>query len=235
MKEITLTPEQLKEAITFGKLIQSGLYSRVFTYKNRLIKLDQCLYDLLKEEDIFLSELAILERYKNGKEDFNSREQLEYLLERQPFIRPKVPEGIITIKSNNSQIDGIIPGIILYPFTGYSQMKQATFKYKQLLIVLKKIFDDIKGLADNEISHEDLHEENILIKGYDPQIIDMSGPEIKAGKDFVNANIMYECFGDMINSYNTAFGFRRMPLDRNVTEQDLSRMIIEFERQIKKK
>ena len=38
MEEIKLTPEELKQAIDFGKLIGSGFFSSVFTYKGRLIK-----------------------------------------------------------------------------------------------------------------------------------------------------------------------------------------------------
>lgn len=235
MHEIQLTPEKLKEAIDLGKLINSGLYSRVFTYGNRLIKLDQELYDLLKDEDIYLSKFAIYERYKSQKEDFNSREQIRDLIIKQPFIRPRVPEGIITLKSDDSKINEISPGIILYPFINYTQMKHTPLDCKRLLIILKIIFNDIKNLADNGIAHEDLHTENILIQGYDAQIIDMSGSNIKVGKDFSNANIMYECFAKIIDFYNDTYGFERIPLEKNITENDLSLMITEFEKQTKSK
>lgn len=235
MYEIRLTPEKLKEAIDLGTLINSGLYSRVFTYGDRLIKLDQNLYDLLKNEDIALSKLAIIERYKSSKSDFNNREQLEELSKKQQSIRPRVPEGIIIIESSNSEIDGIIPGIILHPFINYIQLKHATLEYKQLLFILKRVFNDIKELANNKIAHEDIHSENILIYGTDVQIIDMSGPKIKVGKDFIDPSIMYECFAQMINLYNSSFGFEKMYVNEIITEGKISKMLTEFETNIRNK
>ena len=123
MEEIKLTPEELKAAIDFGKLIGSGFFSDVFTYKGRLIKMDHILYRLLKVNDPRLSHEVIERHYLWNHSDFNDREQLEELEKRQPHIRTKVPEGIITIKSDNSNINGVSPGIIIPHFKGYSNFR----------------------------------------------------------------------------------------------------------------
>ena len=168
MEEIKLTPEELKEAIDFGKLIGSGFFSSVFTYKGRLIKLDKELYKLLKANDPSLSKEMVERRYRWEQEDFNDRDQLEELEKRQPFIRPKVPEGIVTLKGVDSKINGISPGIIVPHFKGYKSLANISKSdYKRLLIILRKIFDDIKkywsiieNRLDDDCNIEDLLEDN---------------------------------------------------------------------------
>ena len=251
MEEIKLTPNELKKAIDFGKLIGSGFFSSVFTYKGRLIKMDNNLYNLLKVNDSKASKDIVNYHYRFGTQDFNKREQLEELTKRQPYIRPKVPEGIITIKDADSKVNGVSPGIIIPYFEGYSNLNNIPkTEYKQLLILLRCIFDDIKNLADNEIAQEDLfhtsqkknpnkpelYEHNILQKGNDAQIIDMSGPLVKVGKEFKNAQRMYSEFAGLINSYYIANNLKPI-YERNadLTEDDLAKMITEFDKGTRKK
>ncbi len=246
MKEIKLTPEELKVAIDFGKLIGSGFFSKVFTYKGKLIKMDENLYQILKKNNYTTSENIIKEYYRLDKNDFNDREQLEELEKRQPYIRPKVPEGIITIKSDDSRINGISPGIIIPYFKGYKDFsKIPKTEYKQLLIFFKKIFDDIKSLADNEIAQKDLFRNhvknnkpgyNIIQKDKDAQIIDMSGQFVTVGKEFNGPELMYSDFANMINYYYQANKLEPVyQEDYDITEDKLAEMITEFSKQTRKK
>jgi len=247
MEEIKLTPKELKEAIDFGKLIGSGFFSSVFTYKGRLIKMDNILYNLLKHNDPRTSADTIKYQYRWNKDDFNSREQLEVLAKKQPFIRPRVPEGIITIKGIDKEVDGVSPGIIIPEFKGYKDLgKISKNDYKRILIILKKLFEDIKGLADNEIAQEDLfrqdlsnnqsHHFNIIQKGNDPQIIDMSGPLVNVGKNFKDASRMYSEFAGLINHYYRSNGLEPIYQENtDITEKKLSEMITEFDKQTRHK
>ena len=251
MEEIKLTPEELKKAIDFGKLIGSGFFSSVFTYKGRLIKMDNVLYKLLKANDPRFARDVINDHYRWNQNDFNDRDQLEELAKRQSKIIPKVPEGIITIKDTNSNINGISPGIIIPHFKDYENLKKLSpTEYKQLLIILKKVLNAIKSLADNEIAQEDifhvetnkdsdhssLYDYNIVYKGNDAQMIDLSGPMVKVGKDFTNANGMYKEFAELINHYYQENNFTPIyNSNDNITEDNLSRMITEFDRQAKKR
>ena len=251
MEEIKLTPEELKKVIDFGKLIGSGFFSSVFTYKGRLIKMDNILYNLLRVNNEKFARDVIKDHYRWGQGDFNDRDQLEELLRKQPKIRPRVPEGIITLKDNSQIINGKSPGIIIPHFIDYRNLKKLSpTEYKQLLILIRKVFDDIKNLADNEIAQEDLfhverekdsdhpalYDYNIVYKGNDAQIIDLSGPMVKVGKDFTDAKKMYKEFAALINHYYQANGFTPIYDGySDITEDDLSRMIIEFEKQAKSK
>lgn len=247
MENIKLTPEELKNVIDFGKLIGNGFFGSVFTYKGKLIKMDNILYNLLHVNDKNVSKDVIASHYKWGKQDFNNREQLEMLSQKQDKIRPKVPEGIITIKSDDPKIDGISPGIIIPHFIDYQSLGNISkTEYRQLLILLRKVFDDIKSLADNEIAQEDLftrskHPDemshyNIIQKGNDAQIIDMSGPLVKVGKDYENPNKMYTDFANLINYYNEINGLDKVyQEDDNITEDKLNIMLNEFEKQTNNK
>ena len=250
MEEIKLTPEELKGIIDTGKFIDSGSEGSLFTYKGRLIKLDNQLYELLMVNNPIFSRDIVHDRYRWEKDDYNSREQLEELSKRQSKIRPRVPEGIITIKDDDKSINGISPGIIIPHFIDYEMLgKIPKTEYKKLLILLKQVFDDIKSLADNEIAHEDLFDErprgiidpdnnhyNIIQKGNDPQIIDMSGGFIKVGKEFDGADKMYNDFANLINYYNKINGLGELyKNDSHITEDKLSIMLNEFEKQTKKR
>ena len=252
MEEVKLSPEELKEAIDFGKLIGSGFFSSVFTYKGRLIKMDDTLYNLLKVNSPNFSKEVIAHHYRWDKKDFNDREQIEELSKKQPLIRPKVPEGIITIKDSDSSINNISPGIIIPYFEGYNSLRNISkTDYKKLLIFLRKIFDDIKNLADNEIAQEDLYhaignaknpfkpvlyDYNIIQNGEDAQIIDMSGPLVKVGKDFKDASLMYKELAGLINTFYKANNIKPIYDEKeNITEDNLADMISEFDKQTRMK
>ena len=247
MEEIRLTPQELKEAIDFGKIIGEGFFSNVFTYKGRLIKMDKELYKLLKINDPRVSTDVIKDHYKWSAKDFNNRDQIEELSRKQHLIRPKVPEGIITINDSGSKANGVSPGIIIPHFKEYEDFgKVSKTEYKRLLILLKKLFEDIKNLADNEIAQEDIfrpdlkhnkdHHFNIIQKGNDPQIIDMSGPLIKIGKDFNGPNNMYSEFAGLINHYYRSNGLEPIYEENtDLTEKQLSEMITEFDKQTRNK
>ncbi len=245
MEEIKLTPEELKEAIEFGKLLGIGAFGSVFTYKGRLIKMDSILYGLIKQNDPRFTREMIAYHYRWGKNDFNDREQLEELSKRQPQIRTRVPEGIITLKDSDASINDVSPGIIIPHFKEYKSLGEIPkTEYKRLLILLKKVLRDIKELADNEIAQEDLFRApgrknkeahyNILQNGNDSQIIDMSGPLVKVGKDFKDAQRMYTDFANLINYYNKIIGLEELyKNDSNITEDKLTIMLNEFEKQTK--
>lgn len=247
MEEIKLSPEELKKAIEFGKLIGDGFFSKVFTYKGRLIKMDKELYNLLKYNDPRVSKDVVKDHYKWDVIDFNDRDQIKELSEKQHLIRPKVPEGIITLKDVDGRINGVSPGIIIPEFKDYNDFNQVSKSdYKRLLILLRKIFDDLRNLADNQISNDDLFDENekdskkhhfnILQKGNDPQIIDMSGRLVTVGKSFVSPEEMYREFAKLLNYYYRANGLEPIyDIDDSIDEQKLSEMITELDKQTRKK
>ena len=251
MEEIKLSPQELKEAIDLGKLIGSGFFSRVFTYKGRLIKLDARLYDMLKDSFKVFAEKRVNERYEWQKKDFDSREQLEELEKRQPYIRPRVPEGIVTLKDVDSSIKGISPGIILAPFLDYRKMDQMSKQdYKLALILLRQLFTDVTEMADQKIAHEDLfhcedeyhlgdkaqHDYNILYKGNDPQIIDMSRKYVKVGKDFQGTGKMYRQLARIIDDYRVGNGLESVyDDDKELTEADLAKLITDFDIEMRRK
>ena len=243
MEEIKLTPKELKEAIDTGKYINTGSEGSLFTYKGRIIKMDQRLYSLLKVNDPRFANDEVISRYRWERDDFADRNQLEELAKRQPLIRPKVPEGIITLTGVDRIIDGVSPGIIIPYFEDYKLFGEISKEdYLRLLILLKKVFDDLRNLADYEIAHEDLYEYhstgnhyNIMQKGNDPQLIDMSGQLIKVGKDFEGPDKMYKDFANLINYYNKLYGFDQLYLlDNHITEEKLQTMLNEFENNIHK-
>lgn len=246
MREIKLTPEELREAIDFGKLLGIGAFGSVFTYKGKLIKMDNILYGLLKNNDPRFTKDMIAYHYRWGKNDFNDREQLEELSKKQPYIRTKVPEGIITIKDSDESINNVSPGIIIPHFKEYKSLGEIPKDdYKRLLLLLKKVFDDIKELADNEIAQEDLfraarktsnNHYNIIQKDNDARIIDMSGPLVKVGKEFKNPDSMYSDYAALINNYNRENNFEIVHQeDEPMNEDKLQEMLNEFEKQTRKK
>ena len=242
MEILELSPEEIKKAIDTGRLVGEGVYGSVFTYNDKLIKFDRELYKSLKDNRINCCQEIIEWYYKYKAKDFNNREQLEELLKRQPFIRPRVPLGIITLKDVDYQIEGISPGIILHPFLGYSNLSNVSkTDYKRLLMIFRKTLDDIKQLADNRICQEDLvHTEmqddnvmygfNFIQTSNDSQLIDLSGPLVRVGKNFYGADAMYVQFAELMNLFFEANSLGKMyDNESNIGEDDLERMINEFE------
>ena len=243
MEEIKLTPQELKEAIDFGKLIGTGFYGSVFTYKGRLIKLDKNLYSYLKSAKPYEATRKVMEHYYfRVKEDFNNRDQIEELSKRQPRVRTKLPEGIISFRDVNSEINGLSPGIIIPYLEGYENIKKISKDdYKRILFVLRTIFNDIRNLADNSISQEDIignshyGDPNVLQKKDDAQLIDMSGEYVTVGSTFTTPIYMYKDFARLIYKYYEANELKKPYPVKEITEDKLVEIITEFDKQTRRK
>ena len=211
MREIKVSPEELKNIIDNGKMIGKGFFGTVFTYKDKLIKLNNNLYNLLKGKDSSMSKETIEEYYKlsDQREDFNDRSQIEYLSSIQKDVKlTKLPEGIVTLKDVNYKVNGISPGVIIPYHENHQKLEKLSKKdYQKVLIILKNLLLAVRELADNRIAQEDLIEANsnnkhnkynVMYKDTTPQIIDLSGDFIMEGKYFINAKEMYKQLGNII-------------------------------------
>ena len=249
MEEIKFTPEELKIAIENSKVLGNGFFGTVFTYKDKIIKLDSNLFDLLKVNDISNSRWAIDQVYKWDKSDFNDRRQIEELVRRQPNIKlSKLPTGIVTLDGVSKENIGISPGIII-PYHQNHEMLEKLSKddYKKILIILKKLLLEVQELADNQVSQNDLYnpfnergrrknQYNVMYKDTTPQIIDLAGEQVKTGSEFQDAKLMYQGLGNIIMDY---FDFNKLQspygMDEVEKEEQVHDMINEFERQTRGK
>ena len=248
MEEIKMSPKNLKEAIDNGKLIGSGFLGAIFEYKDKLIKLDKTLYDLLKINDSSFARDVIDDKYKYMKNDFNDRNQLEYLFSKQKDVKlTKLPTGIITLTDVDTRNIGISPGILIPYHRNHDKLETLSRdEYKKVLIILRKLLEAVRELADNKIAQEDFVQYNrfdnnargynVMYKDTTPEIIDLSGEMIKAGTDFVDAKEMYRSLGNLVFDY---FYFNKLesPYKENKVENDkqVSIMLDEFENQTKGK
>ncbi len=208
MEVLKISPRKLKELIEEGQFIGKGHYGSVFTYQDRLIKLDNILYDLLKNNDIALSEKKVYYRYLGGREDFDSEEQIYWLSEKQKDVKlTKLPQGILKLTDAGYSNNGIIPGIIIPYHKDYDKLENLPIDdKKRVYLILKSLLEKIKELEDNQISQEDLYhptginerDYNVLYKDYNPEIIDLSGVNVLCGKKFQNAKCMYIDLGHII-------------------------------------
>ena len=243
MKEVKVSPEELKNIIDNSKMIGKGFFGTVFTYKDKLIKLDNSLYNLLKINDPILSKEVVEDHYKfpDQREDFNDRDQIEYLSSQQKNIKyTKLPEGIVTLKDVNSKIDGISPGIIIPYHKDHQKLEKLSKRdYQKVLIILKNLLLAVKELADNRIAQEDLieansknkHKYNVMYKDTTPQIIDLSGDLVAEGEYFINAKEMYRGLGDIIFDFADETNIKRVDLSSFEENKEL---LEEFERKIAK-
>ena len=243
MKEVKVSPEELKNIIDNSKIIGSGFFGTVFTYKDHLIKLDKSLFKLLDINDIRFAKELIEDHYKysDQREDFNDRDQIEYLSNHQKDIKyTKLPEGIVTLKDVNSKVNGISPGIIIPYHKDHQKLEKLSKKdYQKVLIVLKNLLLAVKELADNRIAQEDLieansknkHKYNVMYKDTTPQIIDLSGDLVAEGEYFINAKEMYRGLGDIIFDFADETNIKRVDLSSFEENKEL---LEEFERKIAK-
>lgn len=246
MEEIKMSPKELRMAIDNGKVLGQGMFGTVFTYKDKLIKLDKQLYSLLKGNHLSNFDWVIEHVYKYYQDDFNNRNQIEELVKRQPNVTlTKLPTGIVTLTDVNPRFMGISPGIIIPYHKDHENIKMLDAKdYKKLLTILKKLLLAVKELADNEISQEDLitmhsyrpSDYNVLYKGDTPQIIDLSGELIKTGKEFTDAKIMYYGLGNIILDY-FKLNDLELPISRDDVEtlEQNQYLLEELERQTRGK
>ena len=243
MRELKVSPEELKNIIDNGKMIGKGFFGTVFTYQDKLIKLDKSLYNLLEVNDKSLAKEVIENHYKfpDQREDFNSRDQIEYLANQQKHIKlTRLPEGIVTLKDVNSKINGISPGIIIPYHMNHQKLEKLSKKdYQKVLIILKNLLLAVKELADNRISQEDLieansqnkHKYNVMYKDTTPQIIDLSGEFIVEGDYFINAREMYRGLGNIIFDFINDENFPREEL---TSYEENKELLDDYERSIKK-
>ena len=242
MKELKVSPEELKNIIDNSKMLGKGFFGTVFTYKDKLIKLDNNLYNLLKINDPIFSKEVIEDYYKysDKREDFNSRDQIEYLSNQQKYVKyTKLPEGIVTLKNVNSKINGISPGIIIPYHKDHQKLEYLSKKdYQKVLIILKNLLLAVKELADNKIAQEDLveansqnkHKYNVMYKDTTPQIIDLSGDFIMEGDYFINAKEMYNQLGHIIFNFIDNQDIKKEEL---TSFEENKELLEEFERKIK--
>lgn len=235
MEEIKVTPRKLKELIDNGIFVGKGYYGSVFTFQDRLIKLDNVLYYLLKKHNINECERQVYYRYLGGIEQFNDAEQIEWLSNKQKDVRlTKLPQGIIRLKDSGYCTDNIIPGIIIPYHKGYDKLEKMPKDNREIvMIVLNKLLMKVQELEDNGISQEDLYhpigmyerEYNILYKDDNPEIIDLSGPLVKCGKDYIAACSMYIELGhviiDFLDYYHVIPPFPRWYTDTYDKDKEL--------------
>ena len=248
LEELKVSPEELKRLIEIGKVLGRGFFGYVFEYKDKLIKLDDQLYQLLNNNPISEARWAVDQRYRYIKEDFNDRNQLEYLFSRQPNVTlTKLPVGIVTLNDVDPKYMGISPGIIIPYHRNHEKLETLSrSEYKRILIILRKLLEAVRELADNKIAQNDFVQYdrfdkkargyNVMYQGNTPQIIDMAGVEIMAGRDFVDAKDMYRGLGNIVLDYFD-FNSLKAPYQKDMvtTDKEAKEMIDEFERQTKGK
>ena len=214
MEVIEITPKKLKNIIDNNKMIGKGYYGAVIEYGDQLIKVDIDLYKKLKDKNIYNVDYALCEHYKyEFDRDFQDRKQIEILASKQKDVKlTKLPKGIIILKSDSKEINGISPGIITYYHRNHKKLEDLNpHDYKRVLVILKKLLLAVKELEENKISQNDLvHYEdyeiekrntNVLYKDNTPEIIDMSGFFVRVGDDFSSAVNMYRELGNIIMDY----------------------------------
>ncbi len=248
MEEINLTAKELKDIIDNNKLLGTGNYGAVIEYGNQLLKIDIDLYKKLKGKNFYNIDYNICEHYKYYYDkDFQDRNQIEDLVRRQKDVKlTQLPRGIVTLKSDSKDINGISPGIIIYYHKNYKKLESLDPRdCKKVLIILKKILREIEELEENKISQTDLiHYEdyeiekrntNILYKGDNPEIIDTSGFFVRSGDKFISACDMYRDFSNIILDY-FYFNHLKAPVIREkvTTYNEDYDLIKEFEERTRK-
>lgn len=239
MRELKLTPLEMKRLIQNTRMIGQGNFGVTFEHNGRLIKLDKYLYSLLRVNDD--ADFTFDQVYHKYKPDFADPLQIARLVEKQKNITlTSLPEGIVTI---NGRTTGII---IPYHRNHLALEKLSPKDYKRLLIILRKLLQEVRELADNEISQEDLahfpdkwsrkKEYNVLYQGDTPQIIDLAGDFVRVGQDFTDPSLMYRSLADVILDF-----FVLNQLETDVKEEDITdpkkaeALIDELERRLKGK
>ena len=140
MEGLELTAKKLKDIIDNNKLVGTGNFGAVIEYGNQLLKIDIDLYKKLKGKDIYNVDYSICDLYRYYYDkDFQNRKQIEELVDKQKDVKlTQFPKGIITLKSNSNEINGISPGIILYYHKDYEKLENLDPKdHKRILIILK--------------------------------------------------------------------------------------------------
>lgn len=244
MEEVYVSPYDLKKLIDNGKMVGEGYYGCVFTYQNRLIKLDKILYHLLKENSIEDCDKKVYYRYLGGRENFDDPKQIEVLTKLQSKVkRTKLPEGIIRLKDVDYQNMHLTPGTIIPYHANHLNLdcfpKHDTIN---ILKLLKELLLCTRELEDNGIAQEDMYHPtvegkstyNILYKENIPQYIDMSGPNVLCGDNYKDARCMYLELGNVIHDFFKYNDFvASYPRWHTETYEKNRKLIEEFEKQTK--
>jgi len=206
MEILNFNPEDLKKYIDEGTLISdSGFTSAVFANGSRVIKLQKELYKHLQVNNICFANSVVRDHYRWSQTPFVEKEQIEYLQEKQKDIQlTTFDKGIVTINNKGQEI---ICGVILNNLLDYKDLTDIELKdISTLLKILSNILKAIKELDDNKISHLDLAKQisgkqptlNILYKGTDIELCDLSGEFITYGDNF-NPSEMYLQYAKVIS------------------------------------
>lgn len=210
MIELSFKIDELKKIIDKNKIIGSGFYGTTIVYQDKLLKIDNYIFNKIKHFDLFESKKNIMNYYNSGKTDFANKEQIEYLCSVQKNVHlTKLPEGIISLKEFNNALLGII-----IPYhKDYKKLEELPLNdYKRLLLVLKNLLLEVKELENNKIAQEDFagygsdgdincRNYNVMYKDIHPEIIDLSGFFVKVGKDFISSNNMYRDLSNIFIDY----------------------------------
>ncbi len=251
MEELRVSPSELKMLIDNGEMVGQGFFGTVFTYKDKLIKLNRRLYDLLNTNRLSLSKIIVEDFYKEEYKprDFQDRNQIEFLSKKQKDITlTKLPEGILTLKDVSDHLMDTSPGIIIPYHKNHEKLENLSLlEYKRLLIILKKLLIACKELEDNRISQEDMasygsdcdinnRSYNVMYKDDTPQIIDMSGFFIKANDNFISAKNMYRSLSDILIDYFCFYDIDTYVLrDKIETYEESKELLKVLERELKKR
>ena len=201
MELLEFNPTTLKDYIEEGTLVSDkGFSSTVFLHGNSLIKLYKRLYQDLKVNSRNLAERRFNDIYRWGKRPFVNPDQIEYLSSIQPHIHlTDFDKGIVKV---NDQVCGVI----LTNHLDYQDLTNIEGNNKkQILTILKNILLSLKELEQNGISHLDLAMAergkkptlNVLYKGEDTKLCDLSGKFITYGEDF-DPYTMYEEYREVV-------------------------------------
>ncbi len=230
MEELKLSPSELKEIIAQGKIVGSGEYGIVFTYKDRLIKLDRYVYEIIRQNHARWLNEELDKYYEYGRRYLFDPEQIEELVKRQKNVRlTRLPEGILSFRDTSSRVMEFNPGIIIPYHRGYHKLEELDpHDTKTVLIILKKLLMIAQELENNEICQEDIaqYEDfeiekrhyNILYRGTTPQMIDMSGYFVRVGNEFYSAKNMYRDLSKLILDY---FFFNNISTDMRITRDSI--------------
>ena len=193
MKDLNYTSSEMKTVIDNSKLISdNGFSSTVFLHGNDLIKLDKNLYSLLKVNSLGLADRVFKNVYMWNNKPFVEREQIEYLQSKQPGIKlTNFDLGVVLVNDR-------VCGINLFNHTDYKDLTYIDTDLETSLKILENILLAVKELENNEISHLDLSKAqrgceptlNILYRGTDIKLCDLSGRFITYGSNF-NKEGMY--------------------------------------------
>ncbi len=230
MEELRVSPIELKEIIENGRIVGNGEFGIVFTYKNRLIKLDRYVYELIRQTHERRLDYELDRYYEYGRKDLFDPEQIEELVKRQKNVTlTRLPEGLISFRDTSPKIMHFNPGIIIPYHRDHQKLEELNpHEQKTVLIILKKLLLIVKELEDNQISQEDIvqHEDfdiekrhyNILYRSDTPQMIDMSGYFVKVGNKFYNAQNMYRDLSNLILDY---FYLNGLSTSKKVTRESV--------------